>query len=57
MTTTVKIEAHLSKEIKKVEVKLLDNSSELETFYLEDGEKAERYIYDNRELLVKEILK
>lgn len=56
MTTTVKIQAHLSKE-KEVRVKITDNGDTVEEFALQDGEDAERYVYDGREISVKEVLK
>lgn len=56
MTTTVTIAAHLSTE-KEVRVKLTDNGSTTEEFALQDGEKAERYVYDGREISVQEVAK
>jgi len=56
MTTTVTIAAHLSAE-KEVRVKLTDNGSTTEEFALQDGEKAERYVYDGREISVQEVVK
>lgn len=52
MTTTVKIEAHCSSD-KEVFVSVADGGSG-ETFVLQDGESAERYAYDDREITVKE---
>ncbi len=58
MTTTVTIAAHLSAD-KEVQVAVTENTTgaTLETFALQDGEKAERYVYDGREISVKEVLK
>lgn len=56
MTTTVTIAAHLSSE-KEVRVKITDNGSTVEELTLQDGEKAERAVYDGREISVREVLK
>jgi hypothetical protein len=56
MTTTVTIAAHLSNE-KEVRVKLTDNGNTLEEFTLQDGEKAERAVFDGREISVIEAVK
>jgi archaellum component FlaF (FlaF/FlaG flagellin family) len=56
MTTTVTIAAHHSAE-KEVLVKITDNGSTVEEFSLQDGEKAERYVYDGREISVQEVTK
>ncbi len=58
MTTTVTIEAHVSKG-KAVLVTVInsDNCSTIEQFVLQDGEKASRVIYDGREISVVEKLK
>jgi len=56
MTTTVTIAAHLSTE-KEVRVKIINNGSPVEEFALQDGEKAERYVYDGREISVQEVVK
>jgi len=56
MTTTVTIAAHLSPE-KEVRVKLTDNGSTTEEFALQNGETAERYVYDGREISVREVTK
>lgn len=56
MTTTVKIEAHCSNE-KEVEVYVFDAEDKLtEKFILQDGEKAERFVYDDRMISVRERL-
>lgn len=54
MTTTVKIDAHLS-DTKEVKVVITDNGETVEDFALQDGESAERYVYDGREISVKEV--
>lgn len=58
MTTTVKIEAHVSKE-KEVRVKITAECGDTagEEFTLQDGESATRYVYDDREISVKEVVK
>ena len=56
MTTTVTINAHLSTK-KEVEVSLTDNGSTIERFALQDGESAERVVYDGLEVSVKEVEK
>jgi archaellum component FlaF (FlaF/FlaG flagellin family) len=56
MTTTVIIKAHLSTE-KEVHVKITENGSTVEEFVLQDGEAAERPVFDNREISVLEIQK
>ncbi len=53
MTTTVKIEAHLA-TTKEVRVKITDAGNTIEEFALQDGEKAERYVYDGRGISVVE---
>jgi len=56
MTTTVKIIASLSSS-KEVHVQVVDNGSTVEEFTLQDGETAERYVYDDREISVREVMK
>ena len=64
MTTIVKIEAHCSSD-KEVLIEVMREPTEsyetddvlLEQFKLEDGEKAERYVYDARYVTVREQLK
>ena len=56
MTTTVKIYAHLSSD-KEVRVQVTDNGSTVEEFTLQDGEVAERAVYDGREISVREVVK
>lgn len=56
MTTVVTIAAHHSSD-KEVQVKITDNGNTIEEFALQDGEKAERYVYDGREISVKESTK
>lgn len=52
MTTTVKIEASCAQGT-EVFVSIAD-PTEGETFTLQDGESATRYIYDDREITVME---
>lgn len=54
MTTTVKIDAHLGGE-KEVKVIITDNGEIVKGFALQDGESAELYVYDGREISVKEV--
>lgn len=56
MTTTVTIAAHHSSN-KEVQVKISDHGNTVEQFALQDGETAERYVYDGREISVKEVEK
>lgn len=56
MTTTVIIAAHHSAD-KEVRVKITDNGIIVEEFAIQDGEKAERYVYDGREISVQEVVK
>ena len=56
MTTTVTIAAHCA-DTKEVEVKITDTDADTEAFTLQDGETAERVVYDGREINVKEIEK
>ena len=56
MTTTVTIAAHHSAD-KEVRVKITDNGNTVEEFALQDGEKAERYVYDGRVISVQEAVK
>lgn len=58
MTTTVTINAHLA-TTKEVQVEINDNSTGtlVEKFTLQDGESAERHVYDGREIIVREVAK
>jgi len=58
MTTTVTIDAHLSED-KEVQVLIIDVGSEdaIEEFTLQDGESAERYVYDDRKIMIQEVEK
>lgn len=58
MTTTVIIKAHCSSD-KEVKVAINDNvtGTNVENFTVQDGETAERYVYDGREISVLEVLK
>ena len=55
MTTTVKIEAHCSKD-KQVRI-FLDGHAYEETKIIQDGETIAYYIYDDREISVIEEFK
>ena len=55
MTTTVIIKAHCSSD-KEVKVIVRDKLTG-EDFTLQDGETAEHYVYDEREISVQEVLK
>lgn len=58
MTTTVIIKAHCAPE-KEVRVSISDNvtGDSYEEFSLQDGETAERTVYDAREISVMEVVK
>lgn len=58
MTTTVSITAHCSPD-KQVQVNISDKQSKavLEEFTIQDSEFAERYVYDDREITISEVLK
>lgn len=56
MTTTVKIEAHTSDDL-EVKVSLTDNGVIVESFRLQNGESAERYVYGGRSIVVCEVEK
>lgn len=55
MTTTVKIEAHCSDD-KEVTIVIRDGL-DIDIFTLQNCETAERYVYDAREISIKEVLK
>lgn len=56
MTTTVIIKAHCA-STKEVRVIIHDGPNTGEGFTLQDGETAERHVYDAREISVCEVLK
>lgn len=56
MTSVVTISAHCG-GMKEVHVVVTDAGSLIEEFDVADGEKAERYAYDNRVIAVREIVK
>lgn len=56
MTTIVRIGAHLASQ-KEVVIKVIEGGNIVEEFTLQDGESAERYVYDDREINVKEVVK
>ncbi len=54
MTTNVTINAHCAPE-KKVDVIISDGDETVEVFSLDDGESADRVVYDNRIMTVTEV--
>lgn len=56
MTTTVKIEAHVVPG-RQVEVEITSGGNIVEEFTLQDGETAERHIYDDRDIIIREAIK
>lgn len=56
MTSTVIVRAHCSND-KQVRVVISDKGEKVEEFKLMDGQEAERYVYDGREVVVFEELK
>lgn len=56
MTTTVKVSACVAPE-KEVKVRLTGTNMPDEEITLQNGETAERYIYDDREISVREVVK
>lgn len=56
MTSTVKIDAHLSTE-KEVRVVIANQDQLIEEFTIQDGESATRYIHDDLVVIVKEMVK
>ena len=56
MTSIVSISAHCG-DMKEVHVVVTDAGSLVEEFNIANGEKAERYAYDNRVITVKEVVK
>jgi len=56
MTTAVQVHAHCSGE-KEVLVVIQDGEKEIESFKLQDGEKADRVVFDNRSIVVREQIK
>lgn len=54
MTTTVKVFAHCSDD-ERVRVTVMDGADRLEELFLKNGEEAERYVYDGREITVREM--
>lgn len=60
MTTTVKIDAHCAKE-KEVRVQITDGcglvSDILEDFRMQDGESTSRIVFDNRTIVIAEVMK
>lgn len=56
MTTTVKVEAHCTSD-KEVLVVIHSAEKYIESFVLQDGEKAERVVFDDRYIIVREQMK
>jgi hypothetical protein len=58
MTTTVIVQAHCASD-KEVRVLIRDKKTgdESAKFTLQDGQTAERVVYDNREIVISEVLK
>ena len=56
MTSVVSISAHCG-DAKEVRVVVTDAGSLVEEFHIANGEKAERYAYDDRVISVKEVAK
>ena len=56
MTTIVTISAHCG-DTKEVRAAITDAGSLIEDFHIANGEKAERYAYDDRVITVKEVVK
>lgn len=56
MTSTVTISAHCG-DAKEVHVVVADAGSLVEEFNIANGEKAERYAYDDRVIAVREVVK
>lgn len=56
MTSVVKIQAHCSDE-KQVQVTVTEGDKVIEQFVLQNGETAERYCYDARQVTAVEVLK
>ncbi len=58
MTTTIKISAHCSED-KEVVIEIVDKVSgkQVELLRMNDGDVADRVVFDGRELTVKEVLK
>ena len=57
MTTTVSVRACCDSKTKKVEVKTLSASEGDKVAYLEDGESVDYVAYDDRQIVVSEVLK
>lgn len=58
MTTSIRIQAHCSPD-KEVIVEIVDKGTDkqVELIRLNDGDVADRCVFDDRELTVKEVLK
>lgn len=56
MTSTVKISAHCPAN-KEVKVTVSEGGRVIEELTLQDGETTDRYIYEDRSVLAREVLK
>ena len=54
MTTNVVVTAHCA-NTKEVKISVTDNGESVEEITLQDGEGADRVVYDGREISVKEV--
>lgn len=57
MTTTVTVQAHCDYKTTEVLVEVTEEGSVEETYALQDKEAYDSYVYDNREIIVKEVSK
>ena len=55
MTTNVIINAHCDASKKEVYIMVTGEDSVVEEFTIQDGEKAERVVYDGRVIIVEEV--
>lgn len=56
MTSIVTIQACVSDD-KQVSVELFDNDTLVEKYFLQNGQKSEKYVYDGLKIIVNEVLK
>lgn len=57
MTTTVTVLAHLA-STKEVKIAVVGEAGRvIEEFTIQDGETAERFVYDERQIVVREVEK
>jgi hypothetical protein len=63
MTSSVKVSAHCTaeKEVRVTVTGIIDHATGetgvIESFSLQDGESAERYVYDSRQISTEEVVK